>query len=78
MVIIDCCFRMRSFLSIAAPFRLPNVLSAELGSLICGPCAGALTVGGVSYSNEMLSVSLDVSFNADAETFLRKGMTRIV
>ena len=32
------------FFSIAAQFRLPNVSFAELGSLRCGPCAGALTV----------------------------------
>ena len=51
------------FFSIAAPFRLPNVSFAELRSLLCGPCAGALTVlhfpvhsfGSVSFSIELLS-----------------------
>ena len=65
------------FFSIAAPFRLPNVAFAELGSLLCGPCAGALTVVVFRFRLSCCPFSLDGSFNADAETFLRKGKTRI-
>ena len=65
------------FFSIAAPFRLPNVSFAELGSLLCGPCAGALTVVVFRFRLCCCLLSMRVSFNAYAETFLGGGKTLI-